>query len=923
VQHLAPDRHSLLPEILGAHCPLPVVEAHAGDVVQPDHVYVMPANTQMHFADGALRLEARPHGSPPMPVDFLFRSLAHHARDSAIAVVLSGTGSDGAQGIREVKATGGITIAQDPATVRYDGMPRAAIATEAVDLVLRPDAIAREIAHLGAYARDRAKAPHASASVPMEIEDLDRVFTILRDETGVDFTAYKRPTIRRRLERRMVVNKTSSLPEYVDLLSRQPGEVRHLYRDLLIHVTRFFREPGSFDALARHVFPALTDGRSKDSALRIWTPGCSSGEEAYSLAIALLEYLGDRAVQTPVQIFATDLSEAAIERARSGLYPENIAADVSPERLQRFFTRSDGGYRVRQVVRDLCVFARQDVTRDPPFSKIDLIVCRNLMIYLSTALQQRLLRTFHYALRPKGFLMLGEVETTGANAGFFELIDKKHKLYARSAVESGAQELSFRTPILPPLERAPEASAETTSAALLHRANALLLDRYAPAALVVDANFQIVHARGRTGPYLELSSGAASLSLLRMAREGLAYPLRMALQKARKTQRSVRRENVRVRNDGASRSVHLEVSPLSQGDGRSFLLVIFEDAGAGREPERGAAAKRDRRQPGRTADDSRVRVLEQELEATREHLQSMIHDLEAANEELQSANEEILSSNEELQSTNEELDTAREELQSTNEEINTVNEELQGRNEELVRANSDLMNLLGSVQVAIVIVSNDLRIRRFTPMAERTLNLISSDVGRPIGHIKPNIDCPDLEALIAQSIDAVTPFEREVQDSAGGWYLLRVRPYKNVENRIDGAILALLDVSAVKKYATQLGEMRSYASLLFELTRDPLLVLDRELRVVKANEAFLRGFDHSEDAIAQRSIFAIAEGRLDETELRAALESPDSTGEAVVTLRDARAGVPLRVAVRRLAAEAPDAPALLLRFEAAPESRSH
>jgi two-component system CheB/CheR fusion protein len=675
--------------------------------------------------------------------------------------------------------------------------------------------------------------------------------------------------------------------------------------------------------LAELVFPALLEDRPRDAPIRVWVPGCSTGEEAYSIAMALLEFLGDRAGSTPIQVFATDLAEGAIERARAGLYPESVAADVSPERLRRFFARTDGGYRIRQVVRDLCVFARQDVTRDPPFSRLDLILCRNLLIYLGSMLQQRLVHVFHYALKPRGFLVLGDVESIGTQTSHFELVDRRFKIYAKKLADDvPTLEMVFHAPALLGAARDADPPVETPLASLQHRANVLLLERYAPPAVLVDGSFQIVHARGRTGPFLELQPGAASLSILKMARDGLTQGLRLALQTARKSQRVARREGLRVRADGSSSGVALEVVPIRQSDGRSYYLVLFEPSD--RAADRSARPRASGKKSSRRGPDPRVLQLENELETTREHLQSMIHDLEAANEELQSANEEILSSNEELQSTNEELDTAREELQSTNEEINTVNEELHGRNEDLVRANSDLVNLLGSVQIAIVIVSNDLRIRRFTPMAEKALNLISSDVGRTIGHIKPNIDCPDLEALIAEAVDRVTPYEREVQDRSGAWYSMRIRPYKNLENRIDGAVLALVDVTVPKRHAAQVRDSRLFTRALLESIGEPVVALDASLHVRSASRTWLRTYAQPGEDPIDRPFFELAGGRFDIPRLRHLLESTLADASAMdelrVELEDHESGKStLRATARRIEVAEPDAPAIVLQLERLPD----
>lgn len=818
VQHMFSGHESMLKDLLGKASKLPVVEVIEGMRLEAGRVYVTPPGTQMAIAEGRLRLTKPPEDSSRFkPIDFFFRSVATFAQSRAIGIVLSGTDSDGAVGSREIKGAAGITIAQEPRTARYDGMPRSAIATGMVDLVLAPADIAGELARIARHPyihdpepQDDGEAPESGREREAQQfeQQLQRIFVMLRNAAGVDFTHYKRPTIRRRLQRRMVLHKCTSIDEYVKLLQRNSTEVHALYHDLLIHVTRFFRDPESFEALAEAVFPKILESRAPGQPVRVWVPGCSTGEEAYSVAIALLEYLGNEANSVPAQIFATDVSEAAVDHARAGVYPDSITADVSPERLRRFFNKTDGNYRVAKPVRDMCIFARQDLTRDPPFSKLDLILCRNVLIYLGPMLQRKLMSVFNYALRATGFLMLGQAETIGIHSDLFMVADKRHKLFTKKVI---APRVDMMFSSLDHSHARPEAVRQAAPESrggsnVQTEANRQVLARYAPPGVIVDAELQIIQFRGQTGPYLEPAPGEASLNLLKMAREGLLFGLRSALQEVRRTGRAVRREGLRVKHDGSARDVTLEVVPLESGDGKHFL-VLFEDLAAGvsaAPADQAEAPKASKRATKKQAaagkgqwvrDDQRVRQLQEELAASREYLQSIIQDLEAANEELQSANEEILSANEELQSTNEELDTAKEELQSTNEELNTVNEELQTRNEELSRVNSDLVNLLGSVQIAIVMVASDLRIRRFTPMAEKVLNLIPTDVGRPISDIKPNIDVPDLERIIGQVIETVTTQEHQVRARDGSRYTLRVRPYKNLENRIDGAVLALIDGS--------------------------------------------------------------------------------------------------------------------------------
>ena len=796
VQHLSPNHSSALPSLLAPRTSLEVIEATEGVRIAVNRLYVVPPNAQMELVDGHLHVGRRPDDRTQYtPIDVFFSSLAGTLKGQAIGVILSGTASDGAAGIREIKAVGGIAIAQEPTTAKYDGMPRAAIATQVVDLVLDPRNIAAKLSEIAADPEAVSAGIRKQAPPEVPEQQLDRIFNLLLPACGVDFVDYKTPTIVRRLLRRMSLLRIATVDDYIAHLERTPAEVVKLHDDLLIHVTRFFREPESFDALARKVLPTID--LKPDVPLRAWVAGCATGEEAYSLAIVFHEALSGRMKGGPIQIFGTDVSENAIEYARRGLYPDSIATDVSPERLQRFFVKSDGGYRVTTALRDMCVFARQDLTRDPPFSRLDLISCRNVLIYMDARLQKKLLATFHYALKPSGVLLLGHAESIGYKSDQFAIMDKKHRMFRKKpgvtpnvsdfsvVKQSRSDGVTQRSPGRP-----------STTRVVMAEATRLVLDRFAPPSVLVDERLEIVQFNGHTGPFFEASPGEPTFHVLRLAREGLLHDLRAALQTAQKTRRIARRSGLRVRSGTTWQHVDLEVVPFVQQN-QPYYLVLFDTRPNGKKKKEAQRAIAPPRATG--ANVARVAKLEEELAATREYLQSMIQEIEATNEQLQSANEEILSSNEELQSTNEELDTAKEELQSTNEELNTVNDELHARNDELTRVNTDLMNLLASVQIAIVIVSRDLRIRRFTPMAERMFNLISSDVGRPLSQISPNIDSPDLLTVIAESIDNVTPVERNVKDKEGHTYLMRVRPSKSSDNRIDGAIVALLDLELTRK----------------------------------------------------------------------------------------------------------------------------
>jgi two-component system, chemotaxis family, CheB/CheR fusion protein len=793
VQHLAPHHASSLASLLSTHTPLPVVEATEGAHITPNRVYVGPPNTQMELVDGHLHLGRRPEDrSQYNPIDFFFRSLARSLKGRAIGVVLSGTASDGALGLREIKSMDGITFAQDPATAKYDGMPLAAIATEMVDVVASAGEIGAKVSLLSKHPY-LAAPPAPDRATPISDEQLHRVFRLLLPPCGVDFEHYKTPTIIRRLFRRMALLRMVDVEAYIAHLERTPPEVVNLHNDLLIHVTRFFREPESFDIIARDILPSLdiTSGQP----LRVWVAGCATGEEVYSLAMVVREVFGDGFDGGRVQIFGTDVSDTAVGFARRGLYAESITEDVSPARLRRFFVKTSRGYQVTKLVRDMCVFARQDLTRDPPFSRLDLVCCRNVLIYMDTALQRKLLSMFHYALNPAGVLVLGQAESIGYHSDLFAPMNKKNKVYRKKAVTSTAPLMDvFRPSFKTESVESPALRSANETKLVLNDATRILMDRFAPPSVLLDQQFQVVQFNGQTGVYLQPSPGEPTFDVLKLAREGLAHGLRTALQTARKTRKTVKQPGLHLRQGDTWQEIDLEVIPVVR-QGHPYYLVLFQTPAPSGRAKSHKPATREKKAPPRT----RIGKLEDELAATREYLQSTIQEIEAANEELQSANEEILSSNEELQSTNEELDTAKEELQSANEELNTVNDELHARNEELTLVNADLLNLLASVQIAIVIVARDLRVRRFTPMAEKKFNLIPSDIGRPLSQISTTLKCPELAALITETIDTVSPVERTVQDEQGDTYLLRIRPYKTPDNRIDGAVVALFDLDPAKK----------------------------------------------------------------------------------------------------------------------------
>jgi two-component system CheB/CheR fusion protein len=616
--------------------------------------------------------------------------------------------------------------------------------------------------------------------------------------TTVDFSYYKQTTIRRRILRRMALRNLQEPEDYLTQLRGDDVEVQSLFQDFLIRVTQFFRDPDAFEALKDKVFPAVVNGRPAGSTVRIWVAGCSTGEEVYSLAICLLEYLDNRTENLAVKILATDLNDAALDKARAGLYLDNIEIDVSPARLRRFFVRHDGHYQISKSVRELCVFSRHNMTSDPPFSRLDLISCRNVLIYMDAPLQKKVIPLLHYALNPNGFLFLGSSENVGGYGDLFNVLDARNRIFVRMPTAVGLH-FDFNSSVasgthIRPIGR--DESAPLWNALDVQKeADRVLLNRFAPVGVVADETMTVLQFRGRTAPYLEPAPGMASLDLFRMLREGLLAEVRSATAQAKAENVPITRGGLRIAEGGVVRTVQVDVIPFRvPPSGIRFFLILFQDTtpSEGPVPPSTPSARPH-------ASEEQAAQLQQEIGALREYLQSVIEEQESTNEELKSANEEILSANEELQSTNEELQTAKEEAQSANEELATVNDELRHRNAELARVNNDLVNLLSGVNIPIVMVSRDLRIRRFTPLAEKLFNLIPSDVGRPISDIKPNLDVADLSGLIGGVIDSLTPHEGEARDVAGRWYSLRVRPYVTLDSKIDGASIVLVDIDSYRR----------------------------------------------------------------------------------------------------------------------------
>jgi len=867
VQHLAPDHESLLTELIRRCTRMQVFEVEDGMTVRRNCAYIIPPNHDMAFFNGSLQLlkPSTPRGQR-LPIDFFFRSLADDQRERAIGIVLSGTGSDGTLGVRAIKAGGGMVMVETAAAAEYDGMPRSALATGLADYELPPAEMAAQLISYAAHAFGRPPRP-AAVHEPKTENALKKIFILLRSQTGHDFSQYKPSTIRRRIERRMAVHQIDALDGYVKYAQQTPPEVEALFRDLLIGVTNFFRDTEAFKALEEQVIPALFEGKPASAAIRVWSAGCSTGEEAYSLAILLAERQEALKRNGPVQVFATDIDCKAIAAARAGLYPNGIAADLTPERLARFFTAEPGGkaYRIHKNIRDMLVFSEQDVIKDPPFSKLDLISCRNLMIYLNGDLQKRLIPLLHFALNPGGFLFLGTSETVGEFGGLFAALDRKLKVYRRKEDFRVSPSVAPDRP-LPPVTATgaaiPQAAGKppsTVKTPLRERTEQALLRQVAPSAALVDAQGDILYLHGRTGMYLEPASGEVGVyNILKMAREGLRCELTVALRKAAATKGIVRHPGLSVKTNGHFTAVNLTVIPQAQDGpacaepGRSdaapeepLYLVLLEDAPP--EAEDGRQRTEDGGQKPEAGADTEA--LRHELRVRGEYLQSAIEELETSTEELKSSNEEMQSVNEELQSSNEELETSKEELQSVNEELATVNNELQTKVADLSRSNNDMNNLLSGTGIATVFVDMRLRILRFTPAATEIINLIPGDVGRPVSDIVSNLIGYDRLAKDAQAVlDKLIPKEADVQTAGGKWYTLRIQPYRTADNVIEGAVITFVDITEMTRTREALRKANELLRLAVVVrdSRDAITVQDLDGQTRAWNPAAVRLYGWNE-----------------------------------------------------------------------------
>ena len=815
VVHLDPLHKGTMPELLQRSTAMKVEQVRDRVTVRPNQVYLIPPNRDLSFLHGVLHLfEPSPAHGLRLPIDFFFRSLAADLKERGIGVILSGMGSDGTLGLRAIKEAAGLTLVQDPAEAKFDGMPRSAIEAGLADIV----APAGELcAHLLAYLHPTVPTlPGEPILLAEDHSGLEKVIILLRNHTGHDFSLYKKSTLYRRIERRIRLQQLDKIAQYVRYLQENPPERDLLFKELLIGVTSFFRDPSAWQHLRDEVFPALLARRPGGGPLRAWVAGCSTGEEAYSLGIVFREVLENSAPDQPysLQIFATDLDPDAIVTARLGFYPQNITADVAPERLRRFFVKEeDGGYRIGKEVREMVIFAEQNVIQDPPFTKMDLLICRNLLIYMTAELQRQLLALFHYSLNPGGVLFLGTAETVGGSSELFSTLDGKWRFFRRETPSLGEAPMHFAFPAARVLaEGPPDIALSPAPVNLKALLDQVLLERVTPVSILATAKGEILFTTGRTGKYLEPVVGQASLNLFAMAREGLRDILPSLCQQAQQlagVTPAVQR-GLRIRTNGSFQVVDLSIHELRDPEPlRGMLLLVFTEVAAAPVPRRG------RRHAGTGAQTPLPEELE--LQQLRESLQTTREEMQTSQEELKSANEELQSTNEELQSTNEELTTSKEEMQSLNEELQTVNTELQAKVENLSRVNDDMKNLLDSTEIATLFLEEDLRIRRFTSQAAKLINLIPGDVGRPITHIASEVLYPELAQDVAEVLRSLIFREKLIGTQDGRWFNARIMPYRTLDNRIDGVVVTLVDMTKSKQLENELRQALAELGRLAEV----------------------------------------------------------------------------------------------------------
>lgn len=871
VQHLDPTHESTLADLMSRYTPLKVVQARDGMKVESDYLYIIPPNKDMGLMNRTIQLmePVEPHGMR-LPINFFLKNLAEDQKERSIAIIFSGFGSDGTIGIKSIKAAGGMVMAQDPATADSNSMPASAIQTGLVDFILPPEEMPEKLMN---YVESAHKTIKKIITPKEETERaLQKIFMLIRNRTSHDFSYYKENTVYRRISRRMNIHQIENIQTYLRYLQENPHEIDILFKELLINVTSFFRDKKSFDSFKNSLKELIKQKLDVDN-LRVWVPGCSSGEEVYSIAIIIHELLEESGKNIDVQIFGTDIDIDALTTARSGTYPSTIAEDVSPELLNKYFVKKDNVFTIRTDIREMVVFAPHDVLIDPPFTKLDVLSCRNLLIYLNGEAQQKVISNFNYALNKDGILFLGPSESVGEFVDAFNVVDKKWKIF--KCVKS--TEFIRRFVEVHPIPRTQLSNFETgiglkqlntsKSVNIVNLAEKELLDIYVPPSAIITDFGEILYIHGRLGNYLEPAQGKAKLNIVEMAREGLKFELNSSIQNAISKKSEIVVEGLRVKNNGGHIFINLNVKPLELETTKGLLIVSFEEVSVDKN------GKKDKMKLNMvTKGDERIRELESELNLTKERLNVTIEEMKSSNEELRSANEELQSMNEESQSTNEELETSKEELQSINEEMVTVNNELQMKIDELTQAKDDMNNLFNSTEIAIIFLDRDLNIRRYTKEATNLIKMIESDVGRPFSDIATNLKYDNFTDDIQQVMDRVTFKETEIETEDGKWFQTRIMPYKTFKNVIDGVVITFNNITERKEQITDALDALELADSVVQTVREPLLVLDSKMKVVSANRSFYQTFKVTPENTIGKNLYIMGDRQWDITSLRNLLE---------------------------------------------------
>ncbi len=883
IMHLDPDHKGHLASLVQNFTPMPVIEAEDGMPLEEDMVYIIPPNKDMGVHNRRLLLlnQSTAHKFRQQPIDYFLQSLAEDQWNKAVAIIFSGMGSDGETGVRMIKEKLGMAMVQDPATAQYDSMPLASIGTNHIDYVLSPEEMPIRLIQ---YLKHPVMTEDVTLSSRSEIKNkntIDKILMLLRSQTGHDFSLYKKSTITRRIDRRIAFHQLPDYESYVTYLRENPQEINLLFNELLIGVTRFFRDEDAFISLKIKILNLLSL-KNNDDPVRIWVAGCSTGEEAYSIAIILMECLEKMfdTRQPKLQIFATDLDAEAIEVARIGQYHDNIAAYVSPERLERFFIKREGCYIVKKELRELIVFAQHNLIKDAPFTRLDLLCCRNVMIYLTAELQKKLIPVFHYSLNPHGIVFMGPAETIGGFIDMFTVLDPKWKIFEKKENISSVGTLvdfPFQVSRLPVHVIRAEDSTNTLGKRTPEIAfNRILLENFTPASVLVNEKGDILYSNGKTGKFLELPTGESNVNIFKMAKDELRYVLGNIIHQAQTQKSLVQINDIKIKEDNQYRSVNLKACVLKEPDLQGLILIIFEDRGLIKKNTRKAKSDPD-------GQSTKVNELEKELVYTKQQLNSTIEQMETSMEELKSTNEELQSTNEELQSTNEESLTTKEEMQSLNEELMTINVQYQAKAEELSKINNDMKNLLDATEIGTIFLDNNMEILRFTPQVRQLFNLIPTDVGRPIMHIASNFELPSLKQEIQDVIEKLAVKEMEIKTDKDEWYTLRIIPYRTLDNFISGAVLTFTLITTYKQLKYKIKALQSYVANVVNSIGDAALQLDSDLNIISVNKKFLELFNVPETGVKNRSFLDFINFHLPSTNLEGLLQDCRATGKPVTT----------------------------------------